>query len=87
MSKIKISRADHGLKKFYRRIAYVRQIGLCVWCDEYVAEIDATAEHIIEHSAGGDISRDNIVMACLRCNQARGTGFYERSWRRMEIKR
>jgi hypothetical protein len=53
------------------RHRYQQQCGYCG-----VAEVDAGAEHTVDHfhpiSAGGDDSDDNLVYACFRCNLYKG---------------
>jgi 5-methylcytosine-specific restriction endonuclease McrA len=33
----------------------------------------ATLDHVVPKSIGGPLSRDNLVLACSACNNARGT--------------
>jgi hypothetical protein len=58
------------------KLALVRQrYGFCCgYCG--VAEVDTGAELTVDHyrpvAAGGDDSDDNLVYACIRCNQCKG---------------
>ena len=47
---------------------------------DYVSHPDdtLTAEHLVPRSKGGRNTKDNIVAACLRCNQTRADNM---SWR------
>ncbi len=35
----------------------------------------ATVDHVIEHARGGSYDDDNLVVACMSCNAARGRDF------------
>lgn len=43
----------------------------CFWCDSPLYYRDATVEHIVARSLGGDNSPANLVIACLPCNQTK----------------
>lgn len=38
----------------------------------------ATLDHVLEHALGGSIEDDNVVVACMPCNAARGIRFQQR---------
>jgi 5-methylcytosine-specific restriction endonuclease McrA len=38
----------------------------------------ATLDHVVEHAIGGSIKEDNVVVACMPCNAARGIRFQKR---------
>ena len=38
----------------------------------------ATLDHVVEHAIGGSIDEDNVVVACMPCNTARGIRFQQR---------
>ena len=44
---------------------------LCCWCEKYIKASKRTIEHIVELSAGGLHSANNLDMACSSCNSAR----------------
>ena len=66
---------------------FEREDGLCFWCDEptvldrgarsgcrsVLAPNGATIDHIIPKRDGGPVTVDNAVLACRRCNEARGS--------------
>lgn len=61
---------------------FARGRGRCCYCEREVnphrnakkqAGTDATIEHLIPVSKGGDDSRENLKLACMRCNNLRGT--------------
>lgn len=50
-----------------------RDGNLCHYCEKELTEADRTIEHIIPRSApGGSNALENLVLACLTCNYARG---------------
>jgi 5-methylcytosine-specific restriction endonuclease McrA len=74
------------MKSRLRRLAFQREGGRCFWCDAEVLLLSgrpghlalppnaATLDHITPVSRGGERhSLENVVCACLACNQARGT--------------
>ena len=46
----------------------------------------ATLDHIIPRSRGGEITADNVVLACFRCNNDRGDQPFEVYIRRRNLK-
>lgn len=44
---------------------------VCYWCKESIKETNRTIEHIIELSNGGQHTKDNLTMACFKCNSSR----------------
>jgi 5-methylcytosine-specific restriction endonuclease McrA len=44
----------------------------CVWCGRELWRADLTAEHLLPRSRGGHATLENLVVACRRCNRARG---------------
>ncbi len=46
----------------------------CAYCLERFAELrDVTIEHLVGIREGGTHRKDNVVPACLKCNQTKGT--------------
>ena len=43
----------------------------CFWCHQPVAQKDKTVDHIRSLDNGGTHTKDNLVMACHRCNDRR----------------
>lgn len=61
---------------------YVRDGGCCVYCGTPLrrpgpgvkrAPDLATLDHVRPRSLGGPLTRENLVLACSACNNARGT--------------
>lgn len=53
---------------------YERDQGVCHICKRHVDRIDASIDHLVPLSVGGDHSYANVSLAHLRCNQRRGVG-------------
>ncbi len=49
----------------------------CCWCGRHTTDErgrghSATVEHVVPKAEGGSDDMDNLVMACMRCNNERG---------------
>ncbi len=58
--------------KFSRENVYARDKGRCQYCGHRVPRHLATYDHVVPRSRGGLTRWDNIVIACLPCNQRKG---------------
>lgn len=58
--------------KFSRENVYVRDRGECQYCANKVPRHDATYDHVVPRSQGGTTKWENIVIACVPCNQKKG---------------
>ncbi|MEL7370103.1 MAG: HNH endonuclease [Myxococcota bacterium] len=58
--------------RFSRENVYARDKGRCQYCREKITRAEATYDHVIPRSQGGTTRWDNIVIACLPCNQKKG---------------
>src|ERR687896_924056 len=63
-------REQSGMKRL--RI-YMRDKFRCQYCGEKKAAGALTLDHILPRSRGGDNSPVNVVTACVRCNQRKGS--------------
>ena len=45
----------------------------CVWCGNAAWREDLTLEHVLPRSGGGSTTPENALVACRRCNRARGS--------------
>jgi 5-methylcytosine-specific restriction endonuclease McrA len=72
-------------KRALQQQAFIRENGRCFYCEKEVfsrqgrsryavdRHDDATIDHIVPQSEGGQNDLGNIVLACRRCNGKRGT--------------
>jgi 5-methylcytosine-specific restriction endonuclease McrA len=58
--------------RFSRENVYTRDSGKCQYCGTRVARPEATYDHVMPRSKGGQTTWENIVIACLGCNQKKG---------------
>ncbi len=55
--------------KFSRHNVYARDGGRCQYCGQRVRRDEFTYEHVVPRVLGGKTSWENVVVACVRCNQ------------------
>ncbi len=72
-------------RKSHLRRLFMRQMGRCHWCEQCVSNDQesrkyATIEHLIPLALGGANHGDNLVMACLDCNNKRGCEIHHRGF-------
>lgn len=58
--------------RFSRENVYARDGGRCQYCSVKVARDEFTYDHVVPRKQGGVTSWDNVVVACVRCNQKKG---------------
>lgn len=58
--------------RFSRENVYARDNGQCQYCGKKVARPEATYDHVVPRSHGGGTHWENIVIACVPCNQHKG---------------
>jgi 5-methylcytosine-specific restriction endonuclease McrA len=58
--------------RFSRENVYARDSGKCQYCSRAVSRSEATYDHVLPRRLGGKTSWDNIVIACVPCNQKKG---------------
>jgi 5-methylcytosine-specific restriction endonuclease McrA len=74
-SVIRFLRALRGKRRgirFSRENVYTRDNGKCQYCAHKVARPEATYDHVMPRSKGGQTTWENIVIACVPCNQKKG---------------
>jgi 5-methylcytosine-specific restriction endonuclease McrA len=74
-SVVRFLRAVRGKRKmvrFSRENVYARDGGRCQYCCSKMLRHDATYDHVLPRSQGGVTRWENIVIACLSCNQSKG---------------
>ncbi|MCU0698486.1 MAG: HNH endonuclease [Myxococcaceae bacterium] len=58
--------------RFSRENVYARDQGRCQYCQRRVTRAEATYDHVLPRAQGGRTTWENIVIACVPCNQAKG---------------
>lgn len=58
--------------RFSRENVYARDSGKCQYCARHVSRSEATYDHVTPRALGGKTCWDNIVIACVPCNQKKG---------------
>ncbi len=60
-----------------RLLLFERDKWTCQYCGETVTEKNASLDHYIPQSAGGDHSKENLRTCCLVCNSIKSRKSYE----------
>jgi 5-methylcytosine-specific restriction endonuclease McrA len=58
--------------KFSRENVFARDRGRCQYCGERFPSAELTYDHVVPRAQGGRTIWENIVMACVECNRAKG---------------
>ena len=58
--------------KFSRENVYTRDKGRCQYCSKQVTRPEATYDHVTPRAQKGTTTWENIVIACVPCNQKKG---------------
>lgn len=58
--------------KFSRENVYARDNNRCQYCWMRVSRSEATYDHVLPRAQGGKTTWDNVVIACVPCNQRKG---------------
>ena len=58
--------------RFSRENVYARDQGKCQYCLRKITRAEATYDHVVPRAQGGRTGWDNIVIACVPCNQSKG---------------
>ncbi|RJS23019.1 HNH endonuclease [Corallococcus sp. H22C18031201] len=66
-----LRRGPRGIK-FSRENVYMRDGCKCQYCGRHVSRAEATYDHVVPRAQGGRTNWENIVIACVRCNQRKG---------------
>lgn len=51
---------------------YIRDRYTCQYCGEHKSARDLTLDHILPRAQGGESTPQNLVAACVKCNQRKG---------------
>lgn len=58
--------------KFSRDNVYMRDKRRCQYCSRVISRHEATYDHVVPRAQGGRTTWDNVVIACVPCNQKKG---------------
>lgn len=58
--------------RFSRENVLARDGGRCQYCGRSLKRPEATYDHVVPRTLGGKTSWENVVIACVRCNQKKG---------------
>lgn len=58
--------------KFSRENVFARDRGRCQYCGLPVARAESTYDHVVPRAQGGLTTWQNVVIACVPCNQKKG---------------
>src|SRR5262245_53600140 len=69
---LRLPRCRKPVISFSRENVYASDSGKCQYCTKPVTRSEATYDHVLPRALGGKTSWDNIVIACVPCNQRKG---------------
>src|SRR5258706_1525270 len=72
-------RARQKTPKFSRENVYARDGGRCQYCMKRVMRHEATYDHVTPCARGGKTTWQNVVIACVPCNQKKGARTVEQA--------
>lgn len=62
--------------RYYKKLLVERDGLRCHYCDRPMAYDEAQVDHVLAKARGGTDSPTNLVLACPRCNNIKGTTCY-----------
>lgn len=65
-------RVPKNTVKFSRRNVFLRDENCCQYCGQKFGNHHLSLDHVVPRSRGGEMSWENIVCACRRCNVRKG---------------
>jgi 5-methylcytosine-specific restriction endonuclease McrA len=71
-------------KRLWRRSIKLHFGCTCVYCGETYELHELTLDHVHPRSLGGENVNTNVVPACTRCNQDKGSNHWQ-SWMRAKF--
>lgn len=66
-------RLPHRRVPATRAAVMVRDLNICQYCGQAPGRSELTVDHVIPRSRGGGHTWQNLVTACKRCNQKKGS--------------
>jgi len=76
-----ITMTSSEAKRLWRRSIKEHFDCTCVYCGETYEINELTLDHVHPRSSGGDTTYKNIVPACSKCNQEKGSRYWQ-TWMR-----
>src|SRR5438105_12051073 len=71
--------------RFSRENVFARDHGKCQYCSRPVTRSEATYDHVVPRAQGGTTCWENIVIACVPCNQKKGGRTPEQARMRLKV--
>ena len=65
--------------KVTKKNIWLRDGGQCQYCEKKISLSDATVDHVVPKSKGGENNWENVTLACSKCNQKKGNKLLENS--------
>lgn len=59
-------------KRNTKAVLYKKYKARCAYCNSQMKYVDATLDHWLPKALGGDNRRENLRLACVPCNTAKG---------------
>lgn len=69
---LKMGKKKKRAVRFSRDAVYARDNGCCQYCGSKVSRTEFTYDHVTPRKQGGQTTWENIVIACIGCNQRKG---------------
>lgn len=69
---LRLMRRRKQMLKFSRENVYARDKGRCQYCGHVVPRPESTYDHVVPRAHGGPTRWENVVIACVPCNQRKG---------------
>lgn len=69
---VNYDRMPRHVVKFNRRNIFLRDEHECQYCGQRFGQSHLSLDHVIPRSRGGEMTWENIVSACLKCNVRKG---------------
>lgn len=63
--------------KLTKKNVWLRDDGRCQYCERTINLSDATVDHVVPKSRGGQNAWENVALACSKCNQKKGSRLLE----------
>lgn len=57
----------------WRKSRFLKQGGLCFYCEDWMPLTRINVEHIVPRSRGGSNKPENLVLSCSPCNKDKGS--------------